>query len=205
MWEVGRIWAAVDDGQICRHVRSWPTELTFPGWRASGRRRVGRDGAPVASAARRPPLDGRASTGRSASRAGVRPAACVGVPDLRALRLRAGLPPGDLGAGRERTSFHGSPEGSVELVSPGEDSRAAIRDVFDAWRRPAARRDPPTRPLAGTSSSGCARVLGPEVEWLPRHPSQRRRRGRRLRALPARSAGSSASHATSCRSTSSTG
>ena len=34
----------------------------------------------------------------------------------------------------ERTTFHGSPEGSVELVTPGEDARAALRSVFDAWR-----------------------------------------------------------------------
>ena len=34
----------------------------------------------------------------------------------------------------ERTTFHGSPEGSVDLVTPGEETRAALSLVFDAWR-----------------------------------------------------------------------
>ena len=34
----------------------------------------------------------------------------------------------------ERTAFHGSPEGSVELVTPGEETRDALRSVFEAWR-----------------------------------------------------------------------
>ena len=85
----------------------------------------------------------------------------------------------------ERTTFHGSPEGSVELVTPGEDARAALRSVFDAWRvrqvGEIRRRDH----SLGLRARAARRVLGTEVERLPGHPPQRRRRGGRLRALPA--------------------
>ena len=85
----------------------------------------------------------------------------------------------------ERTTFHGSPEGSVELVTPGHDARAALRSVFDAWRfrqvGEIRRRDHSWDFELGLRDE----FWGSEVERLPGHPPRRRRRSGRLRAISA--------------------
>ena len=104
----------------------------------------------------------------------------------------------------ERTTFHGSPEGSVELVTPGDDARAALRSVFDAWRARQVgeirRRDHSwdfelglRDEFWGAKWSGFLAIhrnAAGEVDGYARYRP--------------RSTGSSASHATPCRSTSST-
>ena len=207
LWEGSRTWAAVDRRADLRHVPELADRADRPGaGLPPGRRRVGRDGAPDASTARRAPLNGcDGARGDPRARPGVRPAARLGVPDLRTLRLRVGLPRGDLDAGCRADDV---PRVAGGVRGAGDTGRRRARRAPQRVRRvacPPGRRDPPTRPLLGLRARAARRVLGREVERLPGHPPRRRRRSGRLRALPRRrSAGSSASHATPCRSTSST-
>ena len=136
MWEGGRTWVAVDDGQICGTFRSWPTELTVPGLAclpAAGVSAV----TVLPTHRRRGVLRSMTATEHAAIRESGQ---VFGL--LHALEYwiygRFGYGPGTREAtwmlDAERTTFHGSPEGSVELVTPGDEARAALSSVFDAWR-----------------------------------------------------------------------
>ena len=136
IWEGGRTWAAVDDGQICGTFRSWPTELTVPGLAclpAAGVSAV----TVLPTHRRRGVLRSMVATEHAAIREHGQVFGLLHASEYR-IYGRFGYAPGTREASwmldAERTSFHGSPEGSVELVTPGEETRAALSSVFDSWR-----------------------------------------------------------------------
>ena len=136
MWEGGRTWAAVDDGQICGTFRSWPTELTVPGLAclpAAGVSAV----TVLPTHRRRGVLRSMTATEHAAIRESGQVFGLLHASEYR-IYGRFGYGPGTREAtwmlDAERTTFHGSPEGSVELVTPGDEARAALSSVFDAWR-----------------------------------------------------------------------
>ena len=136
MWEGGRTWAAVDDGQICGTFRSWPTELTVPGLAclpAAGVSAV----TVLPTHRRRGVLRSMVATEHAAIREHGQVFGLLHASEYR-IYGRFGYAPGTREAtwmlDAERTNFHGSPEGSVELVTPGEETRASVSSVFDAWR-----------------------------------------------------------------------
>ena len=136
MWEGGRTWAAVDDGQICGTFRSWPTELTVPGLAclpAAGVSAV----TVLPTHRRRGVLRSMAATEHAAIRESGQVFGLLHASEYR-IYGRFGYGPGTREAtwmlDAERTTFHGSPEGSVELVTPGDEARTALSSVFDAWR-----------------------------------------------------------------------
>ncbi len=136
LWEGSRTWAAVVDGQICGTFRSWPTELTVPGLAclpAAGVSAV----TVLPTHRRQGVLRAMVATEHAAIREHGQVFGMLYASEYR-IYGRFGYGPACREAtwtlDAERTTFHGSPEGSVELVTPGDDARAALRSVFDAWR-----------------------------------------------------------------------
>ncbi len=136
LWESGRTWAAIVDGQICGTFRSWPTEITVPGLACLPA--AGVSGVTVLPThRRRGVLRSMAATEHAAIREQGQVFGLLYASEYR-IYGRFGYGPACREAtwtlDAERTTFHAAPEGSVELVTPGEETRAAIRSVFDAWR-----------------------------------------------------------------------
>jgi predicted acetyltransferase len=137
LWEGGRTWVAVLDGQICGTFRSWPTELTVPGLAC----------LPAAGISAVTVLPTHRRRGVLRSMVAKEHAAIRETGQVFSLLYaseypiygRFGYSPGCREStwtlDTERTRFHGSPDGSVELATPGDDSRAAMQRVFDAWRQ----------------------------------------------------------------------
>ena len=136
IWEGGRTWAAVDDGQICGTFRSWPTELTVPGLAclsAAGVSAV----TVLPTHRRRGVLRSMVATEHAAIREHGQVFGLLHASEYR-IYGRFGYGPGCREAtwtlDTERTTFHRPAEGSVELVTPGDKTRDALRSVFEAWR-----------------------------------------------------------------------
>ncbi len=135
-WDLSRVWAAVDGEVICGTFRSWPSELTVPGG-ASLR-------ASAVSAVTVRPTHRRRGILRSMMAA--EHAAMRERGEHIGLLHSAEYPIyGRFGYGtatREATwnldalgaVFHGSPSGSIDLVTADADSVATARAVFEAWR-----------------------------------------------------------------------
>ena len=206
IWEGGRTWAAVDDGQICGTFRSWSTELTVPGWPAPPTAAVSAVTV-LPTHRRRGVLRSMMATEHAAIREHGQVFGLLHASEYR-IYGRFGYGPASREAtwtlDAERTTFHGSPEGSVQLVTPGEETRAALRSVFNTWRvgqvGEIRRRDHAwdfDLGLATSSGDRPGRVSWRSTATLPA-------RWTATRAIGPTSAGSSASRATRCRWTSST-
>ena len=136
LWEASRTWAAVVDGQICGTFRSWSTELTVPGLACLPTAAVSAVTV-LPTHRRRGVLRSMVATEHAAIREHGQVFGLLHASEYR-IYGRFGYGPASREAtwtlDAERTAFHGSPEGSVELVTPGEETRDALRSVFEAWR-----------------------------------------------------------------------
>jgi predicted acetyltransferase len=136
LWQEGRTWAARDDGRICGTFRSWPTELTVPG---GGR-------VPGSAIAGVTVLPTHRRRGILRAMVAVEHGAIRDHGEVFGLLHASEYPIygrfGYAAATREatwtldagRTGFHGASTGSVELVRPDVTTRAAMVEVFEAWR-----------------------------------------------------------------------
>ena len=193
LWEPGRTWAAFDGDLICGTFRSWATELTRPRRPGAAGVRGGRGhGAAHPSAAGHPdPTRRGRARGDPGSRRGGRAPVRLRVPDLRPVRLRAGLQGRDLdAAGRA----HRVPRRSRVVRRAHGARRGRRRDDPIGVRgvaTPAAGRDPAPRLPLGGRPRAPGQPVGPAVEGVPRGPSRRRRQS--PTAMPATGARSSSS------------
>ena len=136
IWDLERSWAALDGDRICATFRSWPTELTVPGNASLP--------ASAVSAVSVLPTHRRRGILRkmiAAEHAAIRERG-----EAFGLLFASEYPIyGRFGYGpacREATwtidaigtAFHGDAAGGVEVVKPSDESRDAIKVVFDAWR-----------------------------------------------------------------------
>jgi predicted acetyltransferase len=136
IWEGTRTWAAVVDGRICGTFRSWPTELTVPGGARLPTAGVSAVTV-IPTHRRRGILRAMVATEHDAIREQGQVFGMLYAAEYP-IYERFGYGP----ACREstwtldtdRTRFHGSRAGTVELVTPGEDVRGTLLGVFDAWR-----------------------------------------------------------------------
>jgi predicted acetyltransferase len=136
LWEGTRTWAALVDGRICGTFRSWPTELTVPGGaclHAAGVSAV----SVLPTHRRRGVLRAMVATEHDAAREQGQVFAMLYAAEYP-IYGRFGYGPACREAtwtlDTERTRFHGSRTGTVELVAPGDAVRASLQQVFDAWR-----------------------------------------------------------------------
>ena len=136
LWEGTRTWAALVDGRICGTFRSWPTELTVPGGA----------GLPAAGVSAVTVLPTHRRRGVLRAMVAAEHATAREQGQAFAMLYAAEYPIyGRFGYGpacreatwtldAERTRFHGSRVGSVDLVTPADAVRSALQGVFDAWR-----------------------------------------------------------------------
>jgi predicted acetyltransferase len=135
-WDLERAWAAFDGGQVVGTYRTWATELTVPG------------GARIPGAAvtnvtvlpthrRRGVLRGMVAAEHAASRERGEAVALLYASEYP-IYGRFGYGPGCFEAvwtlDARATAFHREPAGTVELVTPNEETRDVIMGVYDAWR-----------------------------------------------------------------------
>jgi predicted acetyltransferase len=137
IWDLERSWAAFDGGRVCGTFRSWPTELTVPGNACLP--------ASAISAVSVLPTHRRRGILRemiAAEHAAIRERGeAFGLLYASEYPIygRFGYGPGC----RDATwtidaigaTLDGDADGGVEIVQPSNDSRDAVRAVFDAWRR----------------------------------------------------------------------
>jgi predicted acetyltransferase len=136
IWDLQRVWGAFDGGRIRGTFRTWATELTVPG------------GAMIPAAAvtnvtvlpthrRRGLMRGMTLAEHAAARDRGEVAALLYAAEYP-IYGRFGYGPGCLEAkwalDVTSTTFTGEPAGGVELVTPNEESRDAIKAVFEAVR-----------------------------------------------------------------------
>jgi len=136
-WELPRTWGAWEDGRVCGTFRTWATEMTLPGGAAL-------PGAAVTAVTVLPTHRRR---GILRAMAAAEHAAIRERGEVFGLLYASEYPIyGRFGYGpatriatwtlnTRMTSFLGAPVSGVEVVKPGPESRDAIRDVFEAWRR----------------------------------------------------------------------
>jgi predicted acetyltransferase len=136
VWDLQRVWAAFDGRRICGTFRSWATELTVPGGARLPASAVA--GVTVLPTHRRQGIL-RALVGAEHSAIRERGEA-VGLLYASEYPIygRFGYGPGCRWAtwtiDALATGFHGHPSAGVELVTPDEATRDAVREVFEAWR-----------------------------------------------------------------------
>ncbi len=136
LWDLDRTWAAFDDGRICGTFRSWPTELTVPGGgRLPGAAVSGVTVLPTHR--RRGILRAMLAAEHQALRARGEVVGLLYAAEYP-IYGRFGYGPACREAewtlDTRSAAFHGDPEGRVDLVTIGEETRDAIIAVFDAWR-----------------------------------------------------------------------
>lgn len=136
LWDLERIWAAVQDGRICGTFRSWATELTVPG----GARLPGAAVAAVSvlpTHRRRGILRGLVDAEHGAIRARGEAVGLLYASEYP-IYGRFGYGPACREAAwtldTRGTAFHGAPTSGVEVVKPDEDAAAAMKSVFETWR-----------------------------------------------------------------------
>ena len=136
LWEGTRTWAALVDGRICGTFRSWPTELTLPGGAllpAAGVSAV----TVVPTQRRRGLLRAMVDAEHAAIREHGQVFAMLYAAEYP-IYGRFGYGPACREAtwtlDADRTRFHGSPAGTLELVTPGDAVRSSLQQVFEAWR-----------------------------------------------------------------------
>lgn len=136
-WELPRTWAAFDGQRMCGTLRSWATEITVPG------------GATVAAAAvagvavlpthrRRGILRALAAAEHAAARERGEALSLLYAseyPIYGRLGYGVGCRQATWELDSHATSFHDGPVTDVDLISPDEAARDALRDLFDARRR----------------------------------------------------------------------
>lgn len=137
IWDLTRTWAAFDDGRVCGSFRSWATELTVPG----GRR------LPSAAVAGVTVLPTHRRRGILRSLVAVEHRAARERGEVLSLLHASEYPIyGRFGYGvgcrqatwsldTAATGFHGSPSGTIEIVTPDASARARLIEVYEAWRR----------------------------------------------------------------------
>ena len=205
-----RTWAAFDGDRICGTFRSWATELTVPGGQALPASAVAaRHGPadPPAAGHPHPTRRGRAR-GDPRPRRGVRAAVRLRVPDLRPVRLRAGMPGRDLDAPgiADAPGSTAIRRRSVELVGARRGGRRRRSRPCSRRGGPGSRASSGAATSAGTDDLGLRdQPVGPAVEGVPRDPSRRGRRAATATpATAARRSSSIASRRARSRSTSCT-
>jgi predicted acetyltransferase len=136
LWEGTATWAALVDGRICGTFRSWPTELTVPGGArlpAAGVSAV----TVLPTHRRRGILRAMVSTEHSAIRYQGQVFGMLYAAEYP-IYGRFGYGPACREStwtlDTERTHFHGTRTGTVELVTPSREVRATLHGVFEAWR-----------------------------------------------------------------------
>jgi predicted acetyltransferase len=136
LWAGTRTWAALVDGRICGTFRSWPTELTVPGGGclpAAGVSAV----TVLPTHRRRGVLRAMVATEHATAREQGQVFAMLYAAEYP-IYGRFGYGPACREAtwtlDTERTRFHGSRTGTVELVTPADAVRSSLKAVFDAWR-----------------------------------------------------------------------
>lgn len=136
LWDLDRTWAAFESDHVVGTFRSWATELTLPGG--------GQLPAAAVSAVtvlpthrRRGILRGMVAAEHAASRERGEAFGLLYSSEYP-IYGRFGYGHGCTSAtwtlDARSTAFLGEPVAGVDLVKPGEESRDAIRDVFEAWR-----------------------------------------------------------------------
>ena len=136
LWDLSRALAALDAGRIVGTFRSFASELTVPG--------LGRLPATAIAAVSVLPTHRRRGILRGmidAEHRAVRERGeAVGLLYAAEYPIygRFGYAPGTIQAAwtldAHGTAFHEPASGTIELVTPNEQSRDVIRGVFDAWR-----------------------------------------------------------------------
>jgi predicted acetyltransferase len=136
LWAGTRTWAAIVDDRISGTFRSFPTELTVPGGArlpAAGMSAV----TVLPTHRRRGILRAMVATEHAAVREQGQAFGILYASEYP-IYGRFGYGPACREATwtleADRTRFHGSQEGSVELVTPGASVAAAMTRVFEAWR-----------------------------------------------------------------------
>lgn len=136
LWDLDRTWGAFEGDHVVGTFRSWPTELTLPG--------CGQLPAGAVSAVTVMPTHRRRGVLRAMVAA--EHAAMRERGEAVALLYASEYPIyGRFGYGHgvtsatwtldaRATSFLGQPVGGVDIAKVGEESRDAIKGVFEAWR-----------------------------------------------------------------------
>lgn len=136
LWDLDRTWGAWDAKRVCGTFRSWPTELTVPGG--------ARIPASAVAAVTVLPTHRRRGVMRAmvaAEHGAIRERGeSVGLLYAAEYPIYARFGYGSgcraatwtLAAGR--SGFYRESSGSVELVTPGADTRDTVRGVFESWR-----------------------------------------------------------------------
>jgi predicted acetyltransferase len=136
LWDLQRTWGAFEDGRPCATFRSWATELTVPGGATL-------PGAAVAAVTvlpthrRRGILRRMVAAEHAAARERGEAVAVLHASEYR-IYGRFGYGPACRSAvwtlDTMAASFRGDRLGGVELVTPDEAARDAVKGVFEAWR-----------------------------------------------------------------------
>jgi predicted acetyltransferase len=136
IWAGTRTWAAIVDGRISGTYRSFPTELTVPGGArlpAAGMSAV----TVLPTHRRRGILRAMVATEHAAVREHGQVFGMLYAAEYP-IYGRFGYGPACREATwtleADRTRFHGSPAGSVELVTPNAAAAATMTGVFETWR-----------------------------------------------------------------------
>jgi predicted acetyltransferase len=136
LWDLERAWAAFDGGRIVGTYRTWATELTVPGCaRVPGSSVTNVTVLPTHR--RRGVLRSMVAAEHAASRERGEAVALLYASEYP-IYGRFGYGPGCFEStwtlDARATAFHGEPAGTVELVTPGSETRDVIKAVYDAWR-----------------------------------------------------------------------
>jgi predicted acetyltransferase len=136
LWDLSRVWGAFDGSAVCGTFRTWATELTLPG--------TTRIPASAVSAVTVRPTHRRRGILRAMVAA--EHAAARERGEIAGLLYAAEYPIyGRFGYGPAcrqaewtidalATRFHGTPAGTVELLTPTTEAADMIKGVFEAWR-----------------------------------------------------------------------
>lgn len=136
LWDLERAWAAYEGGKVVGTYRTWATELTVPGCARL-------PGAAVTQVTvlpthrRRGVMRGMVAAEHAASRERGEAVALLYAAEYP-IYGRFGYGPACFEAvwtlDARSTAFHREPAGTVELVTPNDETRDVIKGVYDAWR-----------------------------------------------------------------------
>lgn len=136
LWDYGRVWGALEGETVVGTLRTWASELTMPGAERLPAAAVA--GVSVRPTHRRRGILTRLIEAEHAAARERGEAIAMLYATEYPIYGRFGYGPASPAAtwtlDTAATSFHRSPSGSVEFVTPSVETRDAMKLVFDAWR-----------------------------------------------------------------------